>query len=149
MGQEPGASSAPVTEPRDPAEIRQDIETTRHELGETVEALAHKADVKAQAKAKVDEVKGRLGDKRAESSERFKRATPDSAGQAASTVATKARENRTPLIVAAAYGAGAGALALTGKTKVQQATPPVPEEATESVKEDVRWAKSRAQAARK
>ena len=53
------------------------------------------------------------------------------------------------LIVAAAYGAGAGALALTGKTKVQQATPPVPEEATESVKEDVRWAKSRAQAARK
>jgi len=53
------------------------------------------------------------------------------------------------LIVAAVYGAGAGALALTGKTKVQQATPPVPEEATESVKEDVRWAKSRAQAARK
>ena len=52
-------------------------------------------------------------------------------------------------IVTVAYGAVAGVLALTGKTKVQQATPPVPEQATESVKEDVQWAKSRAQAARK
>jgi MFS family permease len=53
------------------------------------------------------------------------------------------------LIVAAVYGAIAGVLALQGKNKVQAATPPVPEEATESVKEDVRWAKSRAQAGRK
>lgn len=53
------------------------------------------------------------------------------------------------LIVAVVYGAVAGALALTGKSKVAEATPPVPEQATESVKEDVRWAKTRAQAARK
>jgi Putative Actinobacterial Holin-X, holin superfamily III len=53
------------------------------------------------------------------------------------------------LIVAVAYGAIAGVLALTGKTNVQKATPPVPEQATESVKEDVRWAKTRAQAGRK
>ena len=39
-------------------------------------------------------------------------------------------------------------LALTGKSKVQAATPPMPEQATESVKEDVRWAKTRAQATR-
>ena len=52
------------------------------------------------------------------------------------------------LIVGAVYGAIAGVLALTGKTKVQQAVPPVPEQATESVKEDVQWAKSRAQQAR-
>ena len=52
------------------------------------------------------------------------------------------------LIVAVVYGAIAGALALSGKSKVQQATPPVPEEATESVKEDVQWAKTRAQAGR-
>src|SRR3954468_8183525 len=38
------------------------------------------------------------------------------------------------LIVAVAYAGIAGALALTGRTKVQQATPPVPEQATESVK---------------
>jgi hypothetical protein len=53
------------------------------------------------------------------------------------------------LIVAAAYAAIAGVMALTGKTKVQQATPPVPEQATESVKEDVQWAKTSAQTARK
>jgi hypothetical protein len=52
------------------------------------------------------------------------------------------------LIIAVVYGAIAGILALQGKSKVQQATPPVPEEATESVKEDVQWAKSRAQRAR-
>jgi MFS family permease len=53
------------------------------------------------------------------------------------------------LIVAAVYGAIAGVLALTGRSKVTAATPPVPEQATESVKEDVRWAKSRAQAGRR
>lgn len=53
------------------------------------------------------------------------------------------------LIVTVVLAALAGALALQGRTKVSQATPPVPEEATESVKEDVQWAKSRAQAGRR
>jgi tetrahydromethanopterin S-methyltransferase subunit C len=52
------------------------------------------------------------------------------------------------LIVGVVLAAIAGVMALQGKTKVQQATPPVPEEATESVKEDVQWAKTRAQAGR-
>jgi hypothetical protein len=52
------------------------------------------------------------------------------------------------LIVAVILSAIAGVLALQGKTKVQQATPPVPEQASESVKEDVQWAKTRAQQAR-
>jgi MFS family permease len=53
------------------------------------------------------------------------------------------------LIVAAVLAAIAGVLALQGKTKIAQATPPIPEQATESVKEDVQWAKSRAQSARR
>ncbi len=53
------------------------------------------------------------------------------------------------LIVAAVFGAIAGVLVLQGRSKVAQATPPVPEQATESVKEDVQWAKSRAQAGRR
>ena len=52
------------------------------------------------------------------------------------------------LIVAAVYGAIAGILALRGKKKVQQATPPLPEETVQSVKEDVRYTKQRAQEAR-
>jgi Putative Actinobacterial Holin-X, holin superfamily III len=52
------------------------------------------------------------------------------------------------LLVAVVYAAIAGGLALTGKGKVQQATPPVPEQTVDSVKEDVRWTKERAKAAR-
>jgi MFS family permease len=52
------------------------------------------------------------------------------------------------LIVAAVLAAVAGVLALTGKGELQRATPPVPEQATESVKEDVQWAKNRARAGR-
>ncbi len=37
--------------------LRREIERTRAELGATVEALSQKADVKAQAKEKVDHVK--------------------------------------------------------------------------------------------
>ncbi len=40
--------------------------------------------------------------------------------------------------------AEAKALALRGKAEVQKATPPVPQEAVDSTKEDVRWVKSKA-----
>jgi uncharacterized membrane protein YqjE len=53
------------------------------------------------------------------------------------------------VIVAAVYGVVAGGLALAGRTRVKQATPPVPQQATQSVKEDVRWAKAKAQQARR
>jgi hypothetical protein len=53
------------------------------------------------------------------------------------------------LIVAAVLAAVTGGLALQGKRKVTQATPPVPEQAAESVKEDVQWAKTRAQSGRR
>jgi uncharacterized membrane protein YqjE len=52
------------------------------------------------------------------------------------------------LIVTVIYGAIAGVLALRGKTQVKEATPPVPEQAVETTKEDVRWVKTRAQSAR-
>jgi uncharacterized membrane protein YqjE len=51
------------------------------------------------------------------------------------------------LIVAAVYGAVAGVLALTGKNKVQEATPPI-EQTPQSVKADVEAVKSHAQAGR-
>jgi uncharacterized membrane protein YqjE len=52
------------------------------------------------------------------------------------------------LIVTLIYGAIAGVLALRGKAQVKEATPPVPEQAVETTKEDVRWVKTRAQSAR-
>jgi hypothetical protein len=47
------------------------------------------------------------------------------------------------LLVAVVYGVVAAVLALRGRAKVKQATPPVPEQTIETVKEDVEWAKTR------
>jgi hypothetical protein len=52
------------------------------------------------------------------------------------------------LLVAAGYGAIAGVLALTGKKKVEEGTPPVPEQAIETTKTGVEYTKQRAKAAR-
>jgi uncharacterized membrane protein YqjE len=46
------------------------------------------------------------------------------------------------LIVTAVYGAIAAFLALRGKDKIQEATPPAPEQTVETLKEDVEWAKT-------
>ena len=43
--------------PTEPEELRREIEQTRAELGETVEALAMRADVKARAQDAVDDAK--------------------------------------------------------------------------------------------
>jgi hypothetical protein len=48
------------------------------------------------------------------------------------------------LIVAAVLFAVAGILALTGKKQVEQATPPAPEQAIESTKQDIEEVKERA-----
>lgn len=52
------------------------------------------------------------------------------------------------LIVTVLWAAVAGALALVGKSKVEEAAPPVPEQAVDSVKEDVQWTKARAKQAK-
>lgn len=49
------------------------------------------------------------------------------------------------LIVTVVLAAAAGALALLGRAKVKEASPPVPEQTIETVKEDVLEAKTRAQ----
>jgi uncharacterized membrane protein YqjE len=47
------------------------------------------------------------------------------------------------LIVTAVWGAIAGVLALRGRDQLKDAGPPVPEQTVQTVKEDVRWAKTR------
>jgi hypothetical protein len=51
------------------------------------------------------------------------------------------------LIVTVLWGAVAAVLALQGKNKLQEAAPPVPEQAQQSVKEDVAWAKTQSRSA--
>ncbi|MCW3008837.1 MAG: hypothetical protein JWP17_3463 [Solirubrobacterales bacterium] len=52
------------------------------------------------------------------------------------------------LIVTVVYGAIAGALAVVGRGRLKAATPVVPEQTVETVKEDVEWAKTQARSAR-
>ena len=52
------------------------------------------------------------------------------------------------LVVAVVYAVIAGVLALQGRNKVREAVPPIPEQTTESVKEDLQWAKTRAKSGR-
>ncbi len=53
------------------------------------------------------------------------------------------------LIVTIAYGAAGGILALTGKKKLQEASPLAPEQTVQTVKEDVQWAKTQVKSAGK
>jgi len=46
------------------------------------------------------------------------------------------------LIVTLVYAAGAAVLGLQGKEKVGEATPPVPEQTIDTLKEDAQWAKT-------
>jgi chromosome segregation ATPase len=62
-------------------EIQQEIERTREHLGETVEELAAKADVKARARVKAGEVKARARDKAAQLSGLVRDKTADLPGR--------------------------------------------------------------------
>jgi hypothetical protein len=46
------------------------------------------------------------------------------------------------LIVTVVYAAGAAVLAMSGKRRLQAASPPVPEQTIETLKEDVQWART-------
>jgi len=52
------------------------------------------------------------------------------------------------LIVLVLWSVIAAVLALSGKKKLQEAAPPVPEQTTQTLKEDVQWAKNPTQSAR-
>jgi len=45
-----------------PEDLRREIERIRRELGETVDALSHKADVKEQARLKKDELRQQVSE---------------------------------------------------------------------------------------
>ena len=48
------------------------------------------------------------------------------------------------LLVAVVYAAVAAVLAMRGKQRIEESTPPVPEQTVETLKEDVEWAKTQA-----
>ncbi len=77
-------------------ELRADIKQTRAELGETVQALAAKADVKARAKEQVEHTKQRVLAQAAEAGVKVREAAAGATGRvrtAAAQTAEKVRDN--------------------------------------------------------
>jgi Protein of unknown function (DUF3618) len=80
---------------KDPDAIREEIEQTRAEMTETVEAIGYKADVPARAKEKVSEKVDAARSKVSEAASRAKEAVAGStadAGDTAGGVASRVRE---------------------------------------------------------
>jgi ElaB/YqjD/DUF883 family membrane-anchored ribosome-binding protein len=86
--------------------LHEEIAQAREEVGDTVEALAAKADVKAQAKAKIDHAKASVAEKKQQLMGKAKDASPDSAASTASQVTEKAKQNPVPLAAAGVFVAG-------------------------------------------
>lgn len=106
MDSEPSTSSSPVTPAHSPDEIQDEIETTRADLGDTVEALAAKADVKAQVRNRVEETRDSVNEKKDEILGKAREISPEGALHAATGASHKARENPVPVAAIAAFAGG-------------------------------------------
>ena len=62
---------------QDPSQIRQEIEDTRSQMGETVDALAYKADVKSRVKESIADKRDRVVGSLKGTTEKVGEATPD------------------------------------------------------------------------
>ncbi len=85
--------------PSDPAELRRDIEQVRGELADTVNALADKADVKARAQDRAQELKAQATEKAQElktqaitTTQQARAQAPEIAQQLAGVAQQKARQ---------------------------------------------------------
>jgi len=110
MGEGSGQVGQGLGGQRGSDQVREEIEETRQDLGDTVASLAERADVKGQAKDKAAQAKSRVQDKvgaarqtasakGGELTGKAKQASPDSASEGAQRAAGMAKEN--PVIVAA------------------------------------------------
>jgi gas vesicle protein len=99
----------------DPNLIRADIERTRAEMGDTVEAIGYKADVKSRAKDRISDTKDRLTGKVSD-------VTPD--GQQVKRAAGVAQENPLGLAIGGiAVGFLAGMLAPSSRVEDEKIGP--------------------------
>ncbi len=127
---------------QDPSQIRQEIEQTRGEMGDTVEALGYKADVPGRARDKVQSVTSKITG-----------ATPDSGDmkQGARQAAGTAKENPLGLAIGAvAVGFLAGLLVPSTKVEDEKIGPmadQVKEKAKETGQEAMERGKEVAQQA--
>jgi len=121
----------------DPSTIRREIEQTREEMGETVDALGYKADVKSRAKENVQGKVDSMKEKITGASDRVSDATPDSGEvkQQARRAVGIAQENPLGLAVGSlAVGFLAGMLIPESKMEHEKLGP-MADQVKEQVKE--------------
>lgn len=119
MGESQGSGDEAVGSERDrtPEEVREEIERTRIEMGETVAQLAAKTDIKAQAHHAVDNAKETVrgkahdvttsaGAKKDEITATARDAMPPSAEAARDQMISRAQQHRVALMAVAAFSAG-------------------------------------------
>jgi hypothetical protein len=106
VGQDEGTVGAAVEGTRDPEEIRREIEASRQELGDTVEALAAKADVKSRARERIGQTKESVAQKTEQLRSKARQSSPDGVASTAAQASRKAQENPVPLGLAGAFAAG-------------------------------------------
>jgi ElaB/YqjD/DUF883 family membrane-anchored ribosome-binding protein len=124
MSELPEDRDTEAGEPQSPDEIRAEIERTQQQLGDTVEALAAKTDVKAQAAERVqaarDTVSDAVGSARQSAeetvasardsvlhaSDQVRQATPESAAAGAQQVTDTVSSQPLPFAAGGAFAAG-------------------------------------------
>jgi len=122
---------------QDPSQIREDIEQTRAEMGDTVDALAHKADVKSRVKESIGDKTERFRNQMSGTASRISDAPPDreQVGEGAQQAVGVAQENPIGLAIG---GIAAGFLGgmLLPTTKIEdERLGPVADEVKDKAKE--------------
>jgi len=121
MGQEPG-------------QLREEIEATREQMGSTVDAIAHRADVPGRIKESISDKRDRLKSQMASATDKAADATPDVSGNAKQAVGI-AQENPLGLAIGGiAIGFLAG-LALPGTKVEDERLGPIRDEVMDKAKE--------------
>jgi gas vesicle protein len=122
---------------QDPSTIRQEIEQTRGEMGDTVEALGYKADVKTRAKDAISDKVGAAKEKVSGAAGRMSETTPDGGDVQHGAHRAKGIAEENPLGLAIgglAVGFLAG-LALPGTRVEDERIGPVADQVKEKAKE--------------
>jgi ElaB/YqjD/DUF883 family membrane-anchored ribosome-binding protein len=91
---------------RTPEEIQAEIEQTREELGDTVEALAAKTDVKARTQDRVAEIKDAAQAKREQLAGKAREISPETATDAGQQVVSTVQQKPVPFTAVGAFAAG-------------------------------------------
>ena len=108
---------SPAPEQKTPEQLRAEIELTRTQLGDTVEALAARTDVKARAKERFAALRSDATQRKNQLVSRTREATPDSAETKGKQLTTTVKRNPVGFAAAGALAAGLLIGVLVGRRK--------------------------------